>query len=121
MKMNNKQLAEMIKRLRKDRIDTMTDMNTTSNMKGAGHDIVEYRNAAGNTSDQMAKTPQRRASAVDRRNQPKAGNDTRGRYVPHIATEEKTEEVTKTATKSKKNKDVINTSPEQDSAMIGTQ
>lgn len=124
MAMNNKQLAEMIKRLRKDRKNdelATTDINTTSNMKGAGHDIVEYRNAAIKTSKQLAKTPQRRASAIDSRNQPKAGNDTRGRYVPHVATEEKTVEVTKTETKSKKNKDVINTSPEQDSAMIGTQ
>ena len=118
--MNNKQLAEMIKRLRKDRKNdelATTDINTTSNMKGAGHDIVEYSFMTGRTSKQLAKTPRRRASAIDSRNQPKAGNDTRGRYVP----EEKTEEVAKTATKSKKNKDVINTSPEQDSAMIGTQ
>jgi hypothetical protein len=121
MKMNNKQLAEMIKRLRKDRIDTMTDINTTSNMKGAGHDIVEYRNAAIKTSRKRVKTLLGRARAIDSGNQPKGGNDVRGRYVPHLSTEEKTEEVTKTATKSKKNKDVINTSPEQDSAMIGTQ
>ena len=113
----------MIKRLRKDRKNdelATTDINTTSNMKGAGHDIVEYSFMTGRTSRtsrQTAKTPRRRASAIDSRNQPKAGNDTRGRYVP----EEKTEEVAKTATKSKKNKDVINTSPEQDSAMIGTQ
>lgn len=121
--MNNKQLAEMIKRLRKEKQDELatTDMNTTSNMKGAGHDIVEYQVRSGPTSMQITKTLRARTSAIDTGNQPKAGNDTRGRYVPHIRTEEKREEITKTEKKAKKNKDVINTSPEQDSAMIGTQ
>lgn len=114
----------MIKRLRKDRKDSelaTTDMNTTSNMKGAGHDIVEYQVRSGGTSPQLTKTLRARNAAIDSGNQPKAGNDTRGRYLPGITTEDKKEEISKTATKSKRNKDVINTSPEQDSAMIGTQ
>ena len=100
--MKTKQLAEMIKHLRKQKLN-------------------EYQTRSGGTSPQLTKTPTARKYAVDSRNQPKAGNDTLGRYRPGIKTEEKDEEVTKTATHSKKNKNVINTSPEQDSAMIGTQ
>jgi len=100
--MRAKKLAEMIKLLRKQKLD-------------------EYQVRSGPTSKQLTKTMRGRNSAIDSRNQPKAGNDTRGRYHPHIKTESKDEEVTNTTTKSKKNKDVINTSPEQDSAMIGTQ
>ena len=114
--MNNKQLAEMIKHLRKEKLDALatTDMNTTSNMKGAGHDIVEYQVRSGGTSPQLTKTPSARRYAIDSRNQPKAGNDITGRYNPGVKTEEKVE-------KKSKAKNIINTTPEQDSAMIGTQ
>jgi len=122
--MNNKQLAEMIKRLRKDRKENelaTTDMNTTSSMKGAGHDIVEYQVRSGGTSPHLTKTLSSRNAAIDSGNQPKAGNDIQGRYHPHIRTEDKDEVISTTATKSKKNNNVINTEPEQKSAMIGTQ
>lgn len=93
--MNSKQLAEMIKHLRKQKLN-------------------EYQVRAGGTSPQLTKTPTARKYAVDSRNQPKAGNDTRGRYTPSIKTEENED-------KKSKSKTVINTTPEQDSAMIGTQ
>lgn len=114
--MNNKQLAEMIKRLRKEKLDdlAMTDINTTSHMKGAGHDIVEYQVRAAATSPQLTKTPTARKYAIDSRNQPKGGNDVTGRYKPSVRTEEKVD-------KKSKAKNIINTEPEQDSAMIGTQ
>lgn len=93
--MKTKQLAEMIKSLRKQKLD-------------------EYQVRAGGTSLQLVKTPKGRNSAIDSRNQPKGGNDVSGRYNPAIKTEEKIE-------KKSKAKDTINTTPEQDSAMIGTQ
>lgn len=93
--MNNKQLAEMIKHLRTQKLN-------------------EYQVRAGGTSDQLTKTPSGRNSAIDRRNKPLGGNDTPARYKPGIRAEEKED-------KKIKAKNIINTTPEQDSAMIGTQ
>lgn len=125
--MNNKQLAEMIKRLRKERNDSMTDMNTTSHMKGASHDVSEellkeYPSRAKAThpyKGNLGNLPKRYGyrKQVDIT---KAGPGLQNKYKMDSVSENK-EEVTKTATNSKKNRDTINTKPEQDSAMIGTQ
>lgn len=117
--MNTKQLAEMVKRLRKDKLDALatTDMNTTGMTKGATRDIVEYSVMAGPTSSQITKTLRARTSAIDTGNQPKGGNDMRARYTPRVAAEEAEEKVSKKS----KAKTLINTSPEQESSMIGTQ
>ena len=128
--MNNKQLAEMIKRLRKEKQDelAMTDMNTTSNMKGAGHDVAEnvikeysVRAMVKPSTRKGRLTPAGHMSHTKQTDITKAGPGLKNKYTLSKPVSEDKEEVTKTKTGSKKNKDVINTSPEQDSAMIGTQ
>lgn len=128
--MNNKQLAEMIKRLRKEKQEelAMTDMNTTSNMKGAGHDVAEnvlkeysVRAMVKPNARKGRLTPGGHFSHTKQTDITKAGPGLKHKYTLSSPVSEDKEEVTKTETNSKKNKDVINTSPEQDSAMIGTQ
>lgn len=128
--MNNKQLAEMIKRLRKEKQDelAMTDMNTTSSMKGAGHDVVEkvikeysVRAAVKPSARKGRLTPAGHISHTKQTDITKAGPGLKNKYTLSKPVSEDKEEVAKTKTGSKKNKDIINTSPEQDSAMIGTQ
>ena len=115
--MNNKQLAEMIKRLRKERKESeleTTDINTTSNMKGASRDVAEdtlneFKRGAIATHYRVAK----KLAGPRMASQSKLGHQ-RNRPDRYRFTEEKKE---KSNTKST----IINTTPEQDSAMVGTQ
>ena len=120
----------MIKRLRKEKQEelAMTDMNTTSNMKGAGHDVAEnvlkeysVRAMVKPNARKGRLTPAGHFSHTKQTDITKAGPGLKHKYTLSSPVSEDKEEVTKTETNSKKNKDVINTSPEQDSAMIGTQ
>jgi hypothetical protein len=111
--MNNKKLAEMIKKLRKERME-MNDMNTTSNMKGASRDVAEdtlseFKRGAIPTHFRVAK---KLAGALIKASS-ELGNQ-RNRPDRYKLTEKKEE---KANTKSS----IINTTPEQDSAMVGTQ
>lgn len=93
--MNNKQLAEMIKSLRKQKLD-------------------EYQVRSGPTHTLVGtKTPAGRASHADRASMPKSGKDVKNRYKLSTVVEKKENSNTKST--------IINTTPEQDSAMIGTQ
>ena len=119
--MNNKQLAEMIKRLRKEKQEELatTDMNTTSSMKGVAHDVAEkvlkeYQVRSGPTHTLVGtKTPRGRQSHRDRASMPKSGRDVQNRYKLSNVVEKKEVSNTKST--------IINTTPDQDSAMVGTQ
>lgn len=93
--MKTKHLAEMIKKLRKQK-------------------LYEYQIRSGGTSPLQAKKPSSRASQTDRMNQPKGGNDVQHRYKPSMPVEEENEN-------SKTKSNVINTTPEQNSVLLGTQ
>jgi len=111
--MNNKKLADIIKNLRRERME-MTDMNTTSNMKGASRDVAEdtlneFKRGAIPTHFRVA----RKLAGPRMKSQSKLGQQ-RNRPDRYKLTEKKEE---KANTKST----IINTTPEQDSAMVGTQ
>lgn len=93
--MNSKHLAEMIKCLRKQRLN-------------------EYQVRAGGTNPLQSKKPNARAAVTDQKNQPKGGNDVQHRYKPSGPVEEE-------KTDSKKKTTIINTTPEYNSLMVGTQ
>lgn len=116
--MKNKQLAEMIKRLRKEKQEELatTDINTTANMKGTAHDIVEYRSRS--MSQPPARkgnlTPAGHMSHTKMTDITKAGAGVKNKYKPgRLVSEKKQDSNTKST--------IINTTPEQDSAMVGTQ
>ena len=121
--MNKKQLAEMIKRIRKEKQEELavTDMNTTSNMKGASHDVAEeilkeFQARARRTHTLVGtKTPRGRRDYHKQVSMPKGGSKIKDRYKLSSQLVEK-----KTSSSNSKST-IINTTPEQDSAMIGTQ
>lgn len=106
----------MIKRLRKERKENelaTTDINTTSNMKGASRDVVEdtlneFKRGAISTHFRVAK----KLAGPRIASQSKLGLQ---RNKPdRYRLEEKKQS-------SNTNSTFINTKPEQDSAMVGTQ
>lgn len=103
----------MIKSIRKERME-MTDMNTTSNMKGASRDVAEdtlneFKRGAIPTNFRIAK----KLAGPRMASQSKLGHQ-RNKPDRYRLTEKKEQSSNTKST-------VINTTPEQDSAMVGTQ
>lgn len=92
----------------------MTDMNTTSNMKGASRDVAEdtlneFKRGAIPTNFRIAK----KLAGPRMASQSKLGHQ-RNKPDRYRLTEKKEQSSNTKST-------VINTTPEQDSAMVGTQ
>lgn len=105
----------MIKALHKERME-MTDMNTTSNMKGPSRDVAEdtlneFKRGAIPTNFRIAK----KLAGPRMASQSKLGHQRNKPDRYKFKLSEKKEE------KANTKLSIINTTPEQDSAMVGTQ
>jgi hypothetical protein len=117
--MNNRDLADKIKRMRKEKLETM-ELNTFSNVKGPSHDVAEdtlneYQARSAKTHTLVGtKVPNKRKGFRYAGSQPK-GQKMKNRYKISAQLAEKKEPTSNSKTT------IINTTPEQDSAMVGTQ
>jgi hypothetical protein len=118
--MNKKKLADMVKTIRKEKMEMM-DMNTSSNVKGPSRDVAEeilkeYQARSAKTHTLVGtKTPSGRRGYHKKVSMPKGGSKTKDRYKLSSQLAEKKEASSNSKTT------IINTTPEQDSSMVGTQ